>query len=215
MSCHTPFVAYETMDEKFDATKDGTVTGDDLPTPGAVQEWGDRWIPTLDGEPIRDIGWSGFESREEAWAEAIRWVKHRAGLAMQVRLGAGAGCVIEGDRIAVVETVAEARRAILRHAIATLGGKGQDSGDRQYLRLGGGRTGPTWNDLARCETNRRYDPDDPDAGMTCRYLLYEQGDLDGVGGVIWTFAVSIWAAAPPEVWDHPADKPCGLDTDGR
>ncbi len=30
---------------------------------------------------------------------------------------------------------------------------------------------------------------------------------------MWTYGVTIWATAPPEVWNHPADQPLGLDTD--
>ena len=30
---------------------------------------------------------------------------------------------------------------------------------------------------------------------------------------MWTYGVTIWATAPPEVWDHPTDQPAGLDTD--
>ena len=30
---------------------------------------------------------------------------------------------------------------------------------------------------------------------------------------MWTYSVIIWATAPPEVWDHPADEPVGLDAD--
>lgn len=26
-------------------------------------------------------------------------------------------------------------------------------------------------------------------------------------GVMWTYGVTIWATAPPEVWDHPTDQP--------
>lgn len=169
-------------------------------------------MPTLDDKPIRDLGYLDFESRKEAWEEAIRWVRHRAGLAIRVRLGSQEGCVPTPGEAIVVERVAEARRAILRHAKSALREHGRDPEDRRYLRLKGGKKGPTWKDLAQCEINRHYDPDNPESGMTCSYLLYEQGDLGVVGGGVWTFAVSIWATAPPEAWDHPADQPCGLDT---
>ena len=49
--------------------------------------------------------------------------------------------------------------------------------------------------------------------MTCSYLLYLQGGLEGVGGMIWTYGVTICATAPPAVWDHPTDQPIGLDND--
>ena len=189
-------------------------TVENLPTPGALREWEYSWVPTLDGEPIESLRYSGFESRGEAWAEAIRWVKHRAGLAIEVRLGSMTGCVITADDVVVVETVAEARKAILGHAMDALGDHARNPERREHLRLKGHKGDPTWEDLARCETDRHYDPGNPDAGMRCRYLLYEQGDLDGVGGLVWTYAVNIRATAPPEVWNHPADQPCGLDTDG-
>jgi len=49
--------------------------------------------------------------------------------------------------------------------------------------------------------------------MTCSYCLFGQGSLEGVGGVMWTYGVTIWATAPPEVWYHPADQPAGMDDD--
>ena len=49
--------------------------------------------------------------------------------------------------------------------------------------------------------------------MACSYLLYEEGNLEGVGGVMWTYGIEIWVSGPPEVWDHPADQPVGLDSD--
>ena len=200
------------MSTEFD-TRRNEPNVENLPAPGARREWDSHWIPTLDNEPISGADLYGFESREEAWAEAIRWVKHRAGLAFEVRLGSQTGCVVVGDGAVIVETVTEAREVILRHAMATLRGQGNDPEEREYLRLRGGRGGPTWENLTRCETDRRYDPDNPDAGMRCGYVLYEQGGLDGVGGLVWTYGVYIWATAPPEVWDHPADQPCGLDND--
>ena len=200
------------MDSDLDTSLDRP-TVENLPTPGAVREWGHSWAPTLDGEPIGDAGPFGFRSRAEAWAEAIRWVKHRAGLAIEVRLGSQTGCLMRGDGVIVVETVVEARQAILAHAMDALGGHARNPERRECLRLERRKGGPNWEDLTRCETTRRYDPDNPDAGMECSYLLYEQEDLEGVGGVVWTYGVSIWATAPPEVWDHPVDQPCGLNAD--
>lgn len=49
--------------------------------------------------------------------------------------------------------------------------------------------------------------------MTCSYLLYERGPLGVVGGGAWTYSEEIWATGPPEIWDHPADQPTGLDND--
>lgn len=199
------------MSEGADTNRPGP-SAEDLPTPGALREWGHGWAPTLDGEPIGRAS-CGFASRQEAWAEAIRWVKHRAGLAMEVSLGVQTGCVVDGDTIVIVETVAEAREVILRHAVRNLWGKGTAEDERAHLRLLGRESGPTWEDLTRCEAYRVYDPGNPDGGMRCGYVLYEQGGLDGVGGLVWTFGVYVWATAPPEVWDHPADQPCGLDSD--
>ena len=124
------------------------------------------------------------------------------------------GCVlIENAATVVVETVAEAREAILSYATDALGHHAHDPERREYLRLNVRPGGATWKDLAECEEGRRYDPADPDAGMTCSYLLYLQGGLEGVGGVMWTYGVTIWATAPPKVWDHPTGQPAGLDND--
>lgn len=132
----------------------------------------------------------------------------------EVRLGDMRGCVlIENAATVVVETVAEAREAILSYATEALGHHAHDPERREYLRLNVRPDGATWEDLAECEEGRRYDPADPGAGMTCSYLLYMQGGLEGVGGVMWTYGVTIWATAPPEVWDHPSDQPIGMDED--
>ena len=113
----------------------------------------------------------------------------------------------------IVETVAEAREAILRYAMDVVGHEAHDPDEREYLRLNVRAGGPTWEDLAECKEDEHYDPADPDAGMTCSYLLYSQGAIPGVGGLMRNYSVSIRATAPPEVWDHPTDQPCGLDTD--
>lgn len=136
----------------------------------------------------------------------------------RLTLGSQSGCVMTPDNHFTVETVAEARAIILQHAMDELGidsleDHTRDSEESESLRLNLGADGPTWEDLAECEEWRRYDPAHPDAGMTCNYLLYSQGGLEGVGGLMWTYGVCIWATAPPEVWDHPADQPAGLDDD--
>ena len=139
--------------------------------------------------------------------------EHETGF--EVRLGDMRGCVlIENAATVVVETVAEAREAILGYATDALGHHAHDPELREYLRLNVQPGGATWEDLAECEEDRRYDPADPDTGMTCSYLLYLQGGLEGVGGMMWTYGVTIWATAPPKVWDHPTDLPVGLDDDG-
>ncbi len=131
----------------------------------------------------------------------------------KIKLGSLTGCVMLEDRPFAVETVAEARSAILQYAMDTLGHHAHDPEKRECLRLNVPAGGPTWDDLIECEEGRRYDPADPNTGMTCSYFLYRQGDLEGVGGVMWTYSVTIWATAPPEVWDHPANEPAGLDSD--
>jgi len=70
-----------------------------------------------------------------------------------------------------------------------------------------------WDDLVRCESYRRYDPSVPDTGMEVSYALYEEGGLSGVGGTMWTYGVYLTVTGPPEVWDHPAHVPCGLEFD--
>ena len=130
----------------------------------------------------------------------------------ELRLGGQQGCVPHWDPPRTVKTVAEARSAILRHALDALGHHAHDPKRRAFLRLRVPVGGPTGDALIKCEEERLYDPADPDAGMTCSYLLYCQGDVEGVGGLMWTYAVAIWATAPPEVWDHPADQPAGPDS---
>ena len=187
---------------------------EELPRPGAVQLHFLEWVPTLDGEPISaPYPPSYYRSREQALAEAIKHVKHRAGLAFEVTIGSRAGCCLSGDIPVVVETVAEARDVIVGYARGELSGYTRDPERQDHLRFKTRRGRSRWKSLTECETSRRYDPADPEAGMTCSYLLYEEGGLGVVGGGAWTYSVEIWATAPPEVWDHPADQPIGLDTD--
>lgn len=131
----------------------------------------------------------------------------------ELTLGTLVGCVLDEGRSFVVETVAEARSAILQHAMGALGHQAHDPKWREHLRLNVGSDGPTWEDLIECEEGRHYDPDQPEKGMRCSYFLYGQDGIEGVGGVMWNYSVTIWATAPPEVWAHPADQPVGLDTD--
>ena len=83
----------------------------------------------------------------------------------------------------------------------------------EFLVLDDPNGDPTWEDLARCEWRRRYDPDNSGVGMTCVYVLYEVGDLEGACGRVSTDGVCIWVTAPPEVWEHPPDQPCGLEAE--
>ena len=199
----------------WDLEAGGRVTDfQELPAPGAVQYWEHEWAPTLDGEPILQ-GYlrSRFATREEAWAEAIKRVKHQAGLAFEIEIGARSGCCCIGETPVIVETVAEAREVIVGHARENGGGSGSESDDREHQRFRPRRGRSAWKSLLECEISRRYDPANPEAGMTCSYLLYEKGPLGVVGGGAWIYSVEIWATGPPEVWDHPADQPAGLDND--
>ncbi len=185
-----------------------------LPRPGAVQLNLLEWVPTLDGDPISEPSRSYYRSREQALAEAIKRVKHDAGLAFEVTMGSRAGCCLSGDIPVIVETVAEAREVIVGYAKGSVGGRQREPEQQEHLRFKTRRGRSAWKSLAECETSRRYHPADPEAGMTCSYLLYEEGDLGVVGGGAWTYSVEIWATAPPEVWDHPADQPAALDNAG-
>jgi len=184
---------------------------ENLPRPGAVQLYYSEWVPTLDGEPIDDDRYLRFRTREQALTEAIKRVKHQAGLAFEVTIGGRSGCCLIGDIPVIVETVAEAREAMVRHAKGNSGGSRSEPDDREHQRFRTRRGRSAWKSLLECETSRRYDPADPEAGMTCCYLLYETGPLGVVGGGAWTYSVEMWATGPPEVWDHPADQPAGLD----
>ena len=135
------------------------------------------------------------------------------GTGFELKLGNWRGCVSWEDRPLHVETVAEARAAILRYAMDMLGHHAHEPEKREYLRLNVSAGGPTWDDLIECEEGRRYDPAKPEGGMKCSYFLYSQGGIEGVGGLIWTYSVTIWATAPPRVWDHPTEQPAGLDAD--
>ena len=137
---------------------------------------------------------------------------------LELQMGTWRGCTVLEDRPFTVETVAEARAAILQYAMGALfDHHAHDPGKREHLRLNVGAEGPTWDDLAECEEARRYDRIQPEDGMKCSYLLYRQSGIEGVGSLMWTYAVTIWATAPPEVWNHPADQPAdqptGLDID--
>ena len=182
----------------------GTV--ENLPTPGAMWDHY-RWVPTLDGEPIRrhDRSRGSLENRKDAWAAAIKELGLRAGLAVEIQLGSQSGCIPD-EWSSIVETVAEAREAILRHVLA----EAQDHDGEPGTRGPGGRRA-TWEDLAEYEDSRRYDPNNPEAGMRCSYSLSETEWMEGVGGILWPVTDHRWATAPPEVWDHPADQPAGLD----
>ncbi len=190
---------FETNDHEIDISN--------LPTPGAMR-WGHDWVPTLDGErvPIRHPYW--FERREEAWAEAIKWVKLRAGLAIEVELGSASGCLVD-EWTVIVETVAEARQVILSHVLPDM--KGPEHGSETHGPAS--RPHRSWEDLTGHEDSRRYDPGNPAAGMCCSYSLSETEWMEGVGGIRWPVTDHRWATGPPEIWDHPADQPVGLDSD--
>ena len=132
---------------------------------------------------------------------------------LELKLGMWTGCTVWGDLPFTVDTVVKARAVILQYAMEALGHHAHDPEKREHLRLNVGADGPTWDDLAECEEARRYDPSRPEDGMKCSYFLYRQGGLAGVGGVMWTYSVTIWATARPEVWNHPTAQPAGLDRD--
>ncbi|MYD04949.1 MAG: hypothetical protein F4X21_08530 [Acidimicrobiia bacterium] len=186
------------------------ITLENLPTPGA-ERTEEGYRPTLDGQPLSTYS-PVFNTRKEAWAEAIRWVKHRAGLAYTVEIESQTGCLIEAAVPVIVETVDEARRLILDYAVQAVDHKNPPD-SRHKMRLKGWEEGPDWDDLNRCIDYRRYDPDRPDKGMRCSYELYVDGPLGGVGGLLWTYYVGITAVSSPEIWDHPLDQPCGLAED--
>ena len=173
-----------------------------------------EWVPTLDGEPFEGSFLRyRFRTREEALAEAIKQVKHRAGLAIEVTIESRSGCVLSGDPPIIAETVTEARKAIANYAKGLIGDRQREPEQQEHLRFRTRRGRSAWKSLLECETHRRYDPANPDAGMTCSYLLYEEGNLEGVGGLMWTYGVEFWVTGPPEVWDHHADEPVGVDND--
>ena len=130
----------------------------------------------------------------------------------ELTLGSLRGCVMIEGESSFVGTVAEARAAILQHAMDALGHHAHDPDRREHLRLNVRAEGPTWDDLAACEEGRRYDPSKPEDGIRCSYFLYRQGGIEGVGGSIWNYTVTIWATAPPEVWNHPAHEPVDLES---
>ncbi|MYG98717.1 MAG: hypothetical protein F4144_04550 [Acidimicrobiaceae bacterium] len=201
------------MATDFESDRDATAV-ERLSRPGAVQLDYHGWVPTLDGELIHGNHLSyGYPTREQALAEAIKRVKHQAGLAFEVKIGSRAGCCVNGDIAVIVETVAEARQVIVRHAKGHSGPSQREPDDREHQRFKTRRGRSAWKSLLACETSRHYDPADPGAGMTCSYLLYEKGPLGVVGGGAWTYSVEIWATGPPAIWDHPANQPAGLDND--
>ena len=192
----------------WDLEAGGRVTDfQELPKPGAVQYWEREWVPTLDGEPIlRGYPPPSFPTRKEAWAEAIKQVKHQAGLAFTVEIDTRSGCVLSGGIPEIVESVAEAREVILRYAGTGRGKSRREADDPWIVRFNTRRGRSNWKSLLECETSRHYDPAEPEAGMTCFYLL-EECRVEGVGGT------AIQVTGPPEVWDHPTDQPVGMDED--
>ena len=103
---------------------------------------------------------------------------------LELKLGMWTGCTVWADQPFTVDTVAEARAAILQHAMDALGHHAHDPEKREHLGLDVRAGGPTWDDLAECEEARRYDPSQPATGMTCSYFLYRQGGIEGVGGLM-------------------------------
>ena len=200
------------MASEFESSRYVTAV-ESLPRPGAVQLYYFEWVPTLDGEPIDDDRYLRFRTREEALAESIRRVKHLARLTIALTIGGRAGCCEDGDIPVFAETITEARKAIVSYAKGSLSGYTRDPEQEEHLRFKTRRGRPAWKSLLECETSRHYDPDDPESGMSCSYLLYETGPLGIVGGGAWIYSVEIWATGPPAIWDHPTNQPIGLDND--
>ena len=120
------------------------------------------------------------------------------------------GCLVYAEPPVFVQSVEEARRTMVRTAGEVLEERKPAGPDpAHFLFPPGGDRG--WDDLVRCESYRCYDPSVPEEGMEVSYVLYEQGGLEGVGGIMWTYGVYLTVRGSPKVWDHPAHVPCGLD----
>ena len=185
-----------------------------LSRPGAVQFYYHEWVPTLDGEPVHGNYLSyGYPTREQALAEAIKRVKHEAGLAFEVMIGSRSGCCMIGEIPVIVETVAEAREGIVSHAKGNRGESRREpaDGEHHYFRT---RRGPLGLEVApqECETSRRYDPADPEAGMTCHYLLYREGPAGRRSvAVPGPTARRYGPSVRPRSGTTPTTNPSGLD----
>ncbi len=122
------------------------------------------------------------------------------------------GCLVYSEPPVFVRSVEEARRTLVRVARDRLEERKPHRPAPEFFLFPPGSNGG-WGDLVRCESYRRYDPSVPDTGMEVSYALYEEGGLSGVGGTMWTYGVYLTVTGPPEVWDHPAHVPCGLELD--
>ena len=138
--------------------------------------------------------------------------ERQAGSGIWLKIQSQGGCLVDEGPAVFVPSVEEARRALARTAREVLGERKPADPDPEFFLFPPGR-GSGWDELVRCESYRHYDPSVPDKGMEVSYALYEEGGLSGVGGMIWTYGVYLTVTGPPEVWDHPADVPCGLDLD--
>ena len=118
------------------------------------------------------------------------------------------GCLVYPRPPVFVGSVEQARRTLVRIARDELEEQKPESPDPEYFLFPPAST--SWDELVRCESYRCYDPSVPDRGMEVSYALYEQGGLSGVGGMMWTYGVYLTVNSSPEIWDHPADLPCGL-----
>lgn len=120
------------------------------------------------------------------------------------------GCLVYAEHPVSVHSVEEARCTMVSTAGEVLEERKPACPDPAYFLFPrGGDRG--WDDLVRCESYRCYDPSVPEEGMQVSYTLYEEGGLSGVGGVMWTYGVYLTVNGSPEIWDHPAHVPCGLD----
>ena len=72
----------------------------------------------------------------------------------ELKLGSLTGCMMLEGNPFTVETVAEARSAILQFAMDELGHHAHNPDKRDHLRLNVPAGGSTWDDLAECEESR-------------------------------------------------------------
>ena len=138
----------------------------------------------------------------------------------EIKLGSLTGCVMLEDHPIAVETVDEARSAILRCAMEALGHHAHDQEKRDYLRLNMPADGPTWT--ASCDSGpgdgQVVEPAPEAAAAPPETTAAPAAEVEPEPEPESVAAVEPepepeWAAAPPDVWDHPADQPAGLDDD--
>lgn len=136
--------------------------------------------------------------------------ERRAGSGLWLKIQSQGGCLVDVGPAVFVRSVEEARRTLVRTAREVLEERKPKDPDPEFFLFPRG-VDSGWDEFVRCESYRCYDPRVPDKGMEVSYTLYEEGGLSGVGGMIWTYGVYLTVTGPPEIWDHPAHLPCGVD----